>query len=98
MRPESFDALVQAALAADLRDPGDPRWGDFLAQRLSGERDCEAFVEWARQHRKWQFNVADVADRICAKPREAAITILADIVTELAEELDEELDDDPIQP
>lgn len=86
----TFDDLVSAAHEQALDDPADPRWSAFLAAKLPGERDCGAFVEWARHHRKWQFNVADVAGQICAKPREAAITILADIVAELAEEGAEE--------
>ncbi len=82
----AFDDLVSAAHEQALDDPADARWSAFLASQLPNEGDCGAFVEWARHHRKWQFNVADVADQICAKPREAAITILADIVAELAEE------------
>lgn len=65
-----------------LDDPGDVRWRDVLPDPAG----CSAFVAWATHHPRWLHNVADVADRICAKPVEAAIAILADIVAELREE------------
>ncbi|MCH9687802.1 MAG: hypothetical protein K0V04_40605 [Deltaproteobacteria bacterium] len=39
-------------------------------------------MAWAQEHPKWRFNVAEVSDGVCAKPVEAAIAILSDIVAE----------------
>lgn len=80
------DAIVVAAHRARLSDPADPRWSAFLAEHLDDVGACATFIEWAQTHRKWQFNVADVADQVCAKPREATVMILADIVAELEDE------------
>lgn len=72
-----FDAVVAKAEALRLTDPGDTRWREFLPVE-----QCSAFVRWASEHPKWRFNVADVADQICAKPVEAAVAILCNIVAE----------------
>lgn len=72
-----------------LRSNGDPRWVAARTELLPSAADCEAFVRWAADHPTWSHNVADVADRMCAKPIEAAVVILANIVEELVEE-DEE--------
>ncbi len=72
-----FDALVARAQALDIRDPGDARWRELLPTQHSA-----AFVRWASAHDTWRFNVADVADQVCAKPVEAAIAILHNIVVE----------------
>lgn len=77
-----FDELIDRAHALDLRDPGDARWSALLPKATT----CEGFVQWAAHHPRWRFNVADVADRVCAKPLEAAVMILADIVAELRDE------------
>ena len=82
-----FDDVIERAVALELRDPGDNRWRSVLVELLPGVDDCRAFVEWATHHPTWLHNVADVADRVCAKPLEAAIFILSDIV-------DERLDDE----
>jgi len=65
----------------ELADPADRRWPSALRQLLAGAEPA-AFVAWAEAHPKWQFNVADVREGVCAKPVEAAIAILADIVAE----------------
>jgi len=72
-----FDALVARAEALGLTDPADPRMRELLPTDV-----CAAFVGWATEHPKWRFNVADVADQICAKPVEAAVAILCNIVAE----------------
>jgi hypothetical protein len=69
-----------------LRSTADPRWVDARAELLPSAADCAAFVAWASEHSTWRHNVADVADRMCAKPLEAAVVILADIVDELLDE------------
>ena len=48
--------------------------------------DAAAFVEWARDHRRWRFVVAEAAEAVCAKPAEAASFVLHGIVEELLEE------------
>lgn len=72
-----FDAVVARAEGLGLSDPADARWRELLPVE-----ECSAFVRWASDHPKWRFNVADVADQICAKPVEAAIAILCNIVLE----------------
>jgi|GEM_PF-1564385 len=87
MPTRDFDNVIERAVVLELRDPGDSRWRAALAELLPGPNDCAAFVEWATHHPRWLHNVADVADRVCAKPLEAAVFILSDIV-------DERLDDE----
>jgi len=81
-----YDAIVIVARRAGLADPADPGWTAFLAKYLPDARACAAFIEWARMHPTWQFNVAEVADQVCAKPTEATIMVLANIVAELEDE------------
>ncbi len=77
-----WSALIERAAAMGLDDPGDVRWRDVLPDHAG----CSAFASWATHHPRWLHNVADVADRICAKPVEATIAILSDIVAELRDE------------
>lgn len=81
-----FDEVIEQARRLGLREAHDPRWGTARTELLPSPDHCSAFLEWARQHRKWQFNVAEAADQVCAKPVEAAIFVLADIVDELEDE------------
>lgn len=80
------DDVVAAAVAMRLVDPADPRWPAALRELLPGPGDPAAFVAWAERHPKWQFNVAEVAEGVCAKPLEAAIAILCDIAAECLED------------
>lgn len=79
---ERFAALIERARGLGMTDPGDARWPSLL----NDAQTCAAFVEWATHHPKWCHDVADVAERICAKPLEAAAAILASITAESLEE------------
>ena len=48
--------------------------------------DPPAFLEWARDHQRWSFVVAEAAAEVCAKPPEAAAWVLHQIIEELLEE------------
>ncbi len=81
-----FDAVI-AGLHAAARDDRDgwARDGWARAAAAVGEHGA-AFVEWAREHRRWRFVVAEAAEAVCAKPREAATWIAHAIVEELLED------------
>lgn len=83
------DDVVARVVAMRLKDPADPRWPRVLPRLLPGPDAAAAFVAWAQSHPKWQFNVAEVAAGVCAKPVQAAIAILCDIAAEC-------LDDEPV--
>lgn len=72
---ERFSALIERARELGMTDAGDARWPSLLGD----VRTCAAFVEWATHHPRWCHDVADVADRVCAKPLEAAAAIVANI-------------------
>lgn len=80
------EAILDTVCAQGLTDPADPRWAAMLRRLFPRPEDASAFVQWATDHPKWRFNVADVADRICGKPVEAAVAILCDIATERLDE------------
>ncbi|HXU70728.1 MAG TPA: hypothetical protein VN947_15430 [Polyangia bacterium] len=82
----SFDGIVERMATRARADRG--AW-----QRDGWTRAAEAiaghaapFVEWARDHRRWRYVVAEAGEVVCAKPREAAAWILHAIVEELLEE------------
>jgi hypothetical protein len=83
---EPFDAVV-ASLAAAARADADAwsREGWSRAAAAVADRATD-FLEWARQHRRWSFIVAEAAAEVCAKPPEAAAWVLHQIVEELLEE------------
>lgn len=83
-----FDAVIREIAERGMADPADPRWPDTLVEFFPAPDDFEAFVDWARQHPKWQFNVADVAAGTCAKPQEATVAILTNIVEEFLDDND----------
>lgn len=84
--PRAFEHVLHEARGLGLRDVADPRWATVLPRWLPSVAECEAFVAWAREHPRWSFNVADVTAGVCAKPREAAVAVLADIVAELLDD------------
>ena len=73
---ERFTALIDRARALGMANPGDARWPSLLGD----PQTCAAFVEWATHHPRWCHDVAEVAERVCAKPLEAAAAIVANIV------------------
>ena len=81
-----YDHVVARAVAMRLVDPADARWSTALRELLPEPGAVAAFVAWAQRHPKWQFNVAEVAEGVCAKPVEAAVAILCDIATECLED------------
>ena len=80
----NFDAIVGQVVEARLIEPGDGRWPRVLSELLPTADDRAEFVRWATEHRAWSHNVADVADRVCAKPAEACVMILSDIAAEVS--------------
>ena len=84
----SFDALVERMAARARADRA--AWAaDGWARAAEGVAGQETpFVEWARDHRRWRFVVAEAAEAVCAKPREAASWILHAIVEDLLDEDD----------
>jgi hypothetical protein len=85
----AFDAVVARVAAVARADRA--AWERDGWSRVHDETAGEpaAFVEWARDHRRWRFVVAEAADAVCAKPPEAAAYVLHEIVEELLEEDDE---------
>ena len=57
-----------------------------VAEAVAGQE--APFVEWARDHRRWRYVVAEAAEAVCAKPREAASWILHAVVEDLLDEDD----------
>jgi hypothetical protein len=63
--------------------------GDWERAAIDAARELDdpaAFVAWARDHRRWTFAVAEAADEVCAKPREAATHVAVKILAELLED------------
>lgn len=83
--PDFEDTI--AALAAAARADRDGWARDGLSRAAAAVGDCAGeFLDWARDHRRWSFVVAEAAEVVCAKPREAAVFIAHAIVDELLEE------------
>ena len=82
----SFDALVERMAARARADRA--AWAaDGWARAAEGVAGQEApFVEWARDHRRWRFVVAEASDAVCAKPPEAAAWVAHQIIEELLED------------
>ena len=51
----------------------------------------EELLDWARDHRRWRFAVAEVAGEVCAKPLEAAVAVVREILDERFDELSDQL-------
>jgi len=85
--PDSmFDALIDD-LAARARDDRRAWAREGWARTASAVGDrAESFLAWAREHPRWSFVVAEAAEAVCAKPREAAVWVAHAIVEELLEE------------
>lgn len=82
----TFEALVER-LAAEARADRAAWARDGWARAAHAVAgDAAPFVDWARDHRRWRFVVAEAAAAVCAKPPEAAAFILHGIVDELLED------------
>ncbi len=75
---ERFEGVIERARLLGMSDPADARWPSLLGDALA----CAAFVAWATHHPRWCHDVAEVADRVCAKPLEAAAAIVASITAD----------------
>ncbi|MGE0712210.1 MAG: hypothetical protein AB7N76_32230 [Planctomycetota bacterium] len=76
-------AAAEAALAGlALANPASERRAllELLPPLVAGRE--AAFLVWARHHLRWSLVVAEVAERACAKPREAALLVLLELVRE----------------
>jgi len=85
------EALVAAALER-VRPVAAARPGSWrreaattLLPPLLAGREA-AFLEWARHDLRWSLTAAERAAEVCAKPREAAVDLLAAICAEALEE------------
>jgi hypothetical protein len=56
-----------------------------VREALDGN-DPTALLAWARDHRRWTLTLAEAAEEVCAKPREAAAYLLVKMAEELLEE------------
>jgi len=83
---EGHAALVDELLRHARRAPAGADLAALAAERLPPRFDGHAFLGWARDHDRWRFAVAEAAGKVCAKPREAALFVLASILEELLEE------------
>jgi hypothetical protein len=82
----TFEALVERLAAEARADPA--AWAQNGWARAAGAvaGRAAAFLEWARDHRRWRGVVAEAADEVCAKPPEAAAFVLHGIIAELLED------------
>ena len=81
-----FDALVERTAAEARADRAAWERDGWARVHEAVAADAAAFVEWARDHRRWRFVVAEAAEAVCAKPPEAAAFVLHGIVGELLDE------------
>lgn len=73
-------AAEELLAGADLMDDASAL---RLAPLLRG-REGE-FLDWARHHLRWSLVCAELAERICAKPREAGPALLLEILRDRLE-------------
>ena len=84
--PSAHGALVAELHAAARGAPPGADLVTLAAGALPPGFDARAFLDWASDHDRYRFAVAEAAGRVCAKPREAALLVLAGILEELLEE------------
>ena len=94
--PESADfdpmieSLVRELLPLARRDPDG--WeahavSSSIPQALRTSGSPEALLKWAGDHRRWRFAFAEAAEEACAKPTEAAVTVVRHILEERFDEI-----------
>ena len=84
----SFDGLIARMAAAARADRAGWQRDGWQRAAAAIAGTAAPFVEWAREHRRWRYVVAEAGETVCAKPREAAAWIAHAIVEELLEEDD----------
>jgi hypothetical protein len=86
MASESYETIIAwlAALAAADREAWEKSGWETAATAVEGR--AAEFLEWARNHKRWSFIVAEASAEVCAKPPEAAAWVLHQIEDELLEE------------
>jgi hypothetical protein len=82
-----YDALIERVYAEiePIARAGGEWEALALAHRAALDPPAQ-FVDWARDHRRWCFAVAEAAGEVCAKPPEAAAHVLLKILAELLED------------
>ena len=81
-----MESLVER-LTAEARENREAWSRDGWSRASAAVAPCASeFLDWAREHRRWSFIVAEAADEVCAKPPEAAAWVLHQIVEELLDE------------
>jgi hypothetical protein len=83
-----FEAIVDELFASARRDRAAWERDGWARAAAAVAPHARAFLDWARDHRRWRFVVAEAADAVCAKPPEAAAWVAHQIVEELLEEDD----------
>jgi hypothetical protein len=80
------EPLINQLLEEARRDP--EAWSREGWSRASAAVSSSAgeFLDWARNHKRWSFIVAEAASEVCAKPPELAAWVLHQIIEELLEE------------
>jgi hypothetical protein len=78
--PETIVEWLAAVARADRQAWESDGWAAAASAVESGFGE---FLEWARNHRRWSFVVAEASAEVCAKPPEAAAWVLHQIIEEL---------------
>lgn len=86
MTLHDFEDTIAALTAAARADRDGWAHDGFSRAAAAVNDDAAAFLDWARDHRRWSFVVGEAAEVVCAKPREAAAFVAHAIVDELLEE------------
>jgi hypothetical protein len=81
-----FEGLIERLAARARADRAGWQRDGWTRAAEAVDAQAAPFVEWARDHRRWRYVVAEAGETVCAKPREAAAWIAHAIVEELLEE------------
>lgn len=85
-----IERLVRELLPLARREPD--AWAQqavasTIPAALQTSGSPEALLAWAGDHRRWRFAVAEAAEEACAKPTEAAVTVVRHILEERFDEI-----------
>ena len=81
-----FEGLIERLCARARADRAAWQRDGWARAAEAVDGQAAPFVEWAREHRRWRYVVAEAGETVCAKPREAAAWIAHAIVEELLED------------